>query len=284
MEQNLVKEQAAALYESVEGNVLRETDKIRKQYVGTRMFDAPIVGFGSAEDELFATYKDPSVIGPWHMSPEEWLPGAKSIVSLFFPMSEAVLESNRAQKKNASKLWVYARFEGQDFINAYSAALCDWFRAQGFEACAPAIDPRFQRVTAGKGIEGYPEMTAKTFGSRWSERHAAYVCGLGTFALSKGMITERGIAGRFASVIVTTPLEADARPYSGIYDYCIRCGACVKRCPVHAISLEHGKSHIKCGLYQKVQGVIHHPRYGCGLCQTKVPCEHRIPLIPNKQK
>ena len=48
-----------------------------------------------------------------------------------------VLKSNRAQKKNASKLWVYARFEGQDFINAYSAALCDWFRAQGFEACAP---------------------------------------------------------------------------------------------------------------------------------------------------
>ena len=48
---------------------------------------------------------------------------------------------------------------------------------------------------------------------------------------------------------------------------------------VHAISLEKGKSHIKCGLYQKVQGVIHHPRYGCGLCQTKVPCEHQIPLM-----
>ena len=91
MEQNLVKEQAAALYESVAGNVLRETDRIRKKYVGVRMFDAPIVGFGSAEDALFETYKDPSVIGPWHMSPEEWLPGAKSIVSLFFPMSEAAL-------------------------------------------------------------------------------------------------------------------------------------------------------------------------------------------------
>ena len=125
MEQALVKEQASALYESVAGNVLRETDKIREKYVGTRMFDAPIVGFGAAADELFEKYKDPEVIGPWHMSPEEWLPGAKSIVSLFFPMSEAVLESNRAQKKNASKLWVYARFEGQDFINAYSAALCD---------------------------------------------------------------------------------------------------------------------------------------------------------------
>lgn len=278
MDQSLVKAQAAALYTQVDGNVLRETDAVQRRYVGTRMFDAPLIGFGAADDELFAAYKDPAVIGPWHMSPDEWLPGAKSIVSLFFPMSEDVLQSNRVMKKNASKLWVYARFEGQDYINAYSAALCDWFRAQGYEACAPAIDPRFQRVTAGKGIEGYPEMTSKTFGSRWSERHAAYVCGLGTFALSKGMITERGIAGRFASVIVTAPLEPEARPYTGIYDYCIRCGACVKRCPVHAISLAHGKSHIKCGLYQKVQGVIHRPRYGCGLCQTKVPCEHQNPL------
>ena len=279
-----IEARCAELFSEVPGNILRPTDKIQKKYVGTAMFDAPIVGFGSAADPLFDEYKDPAVIGPWHMSPAEWLPGAKSIVSLFFPMSEAVLQSNRAQKKNASKLWVYARFEGQDFINAYTKALCDWFRSQGWDACGPAIDPRFQRVTAGKGIEGYPEMTAKTFGSRWSERHAAYVCGLGTFALSKGMITERGIAGRFASVIVTAPLEADARPYTGIYDYCIRCGACVKRCPVHAISLEHGKSHIKCGLYQKVQGVIHHPRYGCGLCQTKVPCEHQNPLRLKKQK
>ena len=283
MEHEEIRRIASELFVQTEGNVLRETDDIRREFVGTAMFDAPIVGFGSAQDALFETYKDPAVIGPWHMSPEEWLPGAQSIVSLFFPMSEAVLASNRPARKVASKLWVYARFEGQDFIDAFSAALCGWFRAQGYEACAPSIDPRFQRVTAGKGIEGYPEMTAKTFGSHWSERHAAYVCGLGTFALSKGMITERGIAGRFTSVIVTAPMQADARPYTGIYDYCIRCGACVKRCPMHAISLEKGKDHIRCGIYQKISGVIHRPRYGCGLCQTAVPCEHRIPIAGRKR-
>ena len=159
MNHQQIKERCAALFTEVPGNILRPTDKIRPEYVGTAMFDAPLVGFGAADDPLFEQYKDPAVIGPWHMSPDEWLPGAKSIVSLFFPMSEAVLESNRAQKKNASKLWVYARFEGQDFINAYSDALCGWFRSQGWDACAPAIDPRFQRVIAGKGIEGYPEMT-----------------------------------------------------------------------------------------------------------------------------
>ena len=46
---------------------------------------------------------------------------------------------------------------------------------------------------------------------------------------------------------------------------------------IGAIDLETGKNHGKCGLYLKISKVIHHPRYGCGLCQTKVPCEHCIP-------
>ena len=100
MNHQQIEARCAELFSEVPGNVLRPTDKIRSKYVGTQMFDAPLVGFGSAADPLFEKYKDPAVIGPWHMSPEEWLPGAKSIVSLFFPMSEAVLESNRAQKKN----------------------------------------------------------------------------------------------------------------------------------------------------------------------------------------
>ena len=80
-----IRERCAALYEEIPGNILRSTDKIKSRYVGTAMFDAPLVGFGSADDPLFEQYKDPAVIGPWHMSPEEWLPGAKSIVSLSFP-------------------------------------------------------------------------------------------------------------------------------------------------------------------------------------------------------
>ena len=280
MDHESVRSQAARLFAEVPGNVLLEAHPVNPKFYGTELYQAPILGFGSAQDSLFAQYKDPAVIGPWHMSPEEWLPGAKAVVSLFFPMSEAVLASNRKEKMGASPLWLYARYEGQAFINAYSEALCDWFRAQGYEACAPCVDPRFERVNAGKGIAGYPEITRKTFGSRWSERHAAYVCGLGTFGLSKGLITERGMAGRFTSVIVTAPLEPDARPYTGIYDYCIRCGACVKRCPVHAITLEKGKNHLKCGLRLKISMAVDKPRYACGLCQTGVPCETRNPSRP----
>lgn len=277
MEKEQLRRAAAELYERLPGNILSADMKIKKEHIGTPMFDAPIIGFGAADDPLFAEYKKPGVIGPWHMSPEEWLPGAKTVISFFFPMSREVRESNREARWKASDLWAYARIEGQEYINAYMNAIAAWLRGQGCETCVPQADPRWQRLAAGKGIEGYPEIRKDSFGSRWSERHAAYVCGLGTFGLSKGLITEKGMAGRFGSVLIDASLEADARPYSGLYDYCIRCGACIRRCPARAIDLEHGKDHVKCGLCVKVSGVLHHPRYGCGLCQTKVPCETRIP-------
>ena len=117
----------------------------------------------------------------------------------------------------------------------------------------------------------------KTFSSRWSERHAAFVCGLGTFGLSKGVITRKGTAGRFTSIIIPDRIEPDTRAYTGIYEWCVRCGACARRCPAEAITLEEGKDHNKCYAFQLKTGKLFYPRYGCGLCQTKVPCEARAP-------
>lgn len=87
------------------------------------------------------------------------------------------------------------------------------------------------------------------FTSRWSERHAAYISGLGTFGLHKGLITERGTCGRFVSVLTDLPLTPTARPYTGLYDYCTHCGACVRRCPVGAISQETSKDHVACAYF-----------------------------------
>ena len=272
-----IKEKIREFFYSVPGNILSEKDDIDEKYIGIPMFEEPLVGFGSAEDPLYERYKDPSVIGPWHMSPKEWLPEANTIVSVFFPMSDEVLKSNKEQEITASDLWAYARIEGQNFIAAFSKALCEWLESQGIKACAPSIDPRFQKVTAGKGIEGYKEIGPRTFGSRWSERHTAFVCGLGTFGLSKGIITKRGMAGRFTSVIISLPFDADKRPYEDIYEYCIKCGACAKRCPMHAITIEKGKDHVRCAQMLEIAGMVLAPRYGCGLCQTKVPCERQIP-------
>lgn len=58
---------------------------IRPDLAGLKLFQPPLVGFGSGEDILFEEYKKEGIIGPWHMSPSEWLPGGKSVISLFFP-------------------------------------------------------------------------------------------------------------------------------------------------------------------------------------------------------
>ena len=51
--------------------------------------------------------------------------------------------------------------------------------------------------------------------SNWSERHIAYAAGLGTFSLSDGFITERGIAHRCGSAVVGLELPASPRTRRG---------------------------------------------------------------------
>lgn len=246
--------------------------------INQAIYDAPLIGFGSADDALFDRFKNPEVIGPWHMRPAEWLPGAKTVISFFFPFSEAVRAPHRKSCSEIPFEWLYARVEGQALLDEMMRRVSAELSARKIKSVVPAIDSRFKAMQGGKGgIQGYAEINEDSFGSTWSERHAAYVCALGTFGLSKGLITEKGIAGRFASIIIDTEFEADERPYSGIYDYCTKCGACIRRCPVEAISLEKGKDHTLCGPWVDKSKITYAPRYGCGLCQTKVPCESRRP-------
>ena len=271
---------ALELFNTLEGNILTDDMDIEPQYAGLRLYDAPLIGFGAADDALYEEYKKPGIIGPWHMSPAEWLPGAKSVISVFLPFSEEVRSSNRKETEHASIPWVYARIEGQQYVVKFITAFAARLAEAGYRFCIPQGDPRWQAVHAGSGIEGYDEvMTPVTFGSRWSERHTAFVCGLGTFGLSKGIITERGMAGRFCSLVTDLAVEPDKRPYTDVYEYCIHCGACVRRCPVQAIDPVTGKDHPTCYAFMGQSKIMFAPRYGCGLCQTNVPCEACNPSI-----
>jgi len=240
----------------------------------TILFEAPVIGFASAEDDIFEVFRRKEVIGANYYGPHEWLAEAHTVISLFLPFSEDVRTSNKADRTDPSTEWLYARIEGQEFIGKYMAALKYHLESKGIAACVPALDDRFGvkiEITA-KGMR--PDFHAD---SRWSERHAAYACGLGTFGLSRGLITEKGMAGRFASIIISESFDPTGRKYSGIDDYCIRCGACVKNCPANAISLKHGKNNIKCNKHVEAMKKKYSPRYGCGKCQVGVPCEFRSP-------
>ena len=204
------------------------------------IYEEPLIGFASAEDELFSLYKKPEAIGPIFWGPKEWLPEARTVVSFFFPFTEAVRRSNLESSSEPSVQWLYGRIEGQQCINEYMGKVKQWLEDQGVKACVPSMDKRFTLQKDSIGGKEKPDLHVE---SRWSERHAAYVCGLGTFGLSRGLITRKGMAGRLASVIMDVELTPDERPYTGVYDYCTKCGARAKRCPVGAITVEYGKNN-----------------------------------------
>jgi epoxyqueuosine reductase QueG len=245
-------------------------------HLGMRIFERPIMSVAPADDEAFKALLTPGVVGPHFLLPEQWLPGAKSVISFFLPMTKMVRESNRIDAEIPSLEWLYGRVEGQMFINDFSAAIRDEIIQAGHQAVSPSIDEHFRLNVVT------PDIDIPFYNSNWSERHVAYVCGLGTFGLHTNLITERGTAGRLFSIVTDLALEPTPRKYTGAYDYCTKCGACIRRCPTRALRKD-GKTIAACSGYIRAASVFQKPRYGCGKCQTAIPCETRNPTEKSRK-
>jgi epoxyqueuosine reductase QueG len=260
-----------------------------------RIFDEPLVQFADGDDEIFTEYK--SIIAPEHMTPREALakaydknpdelPRKLSVISWVLPITGKTRESNRSEKQMPSRPWSHTRWFGEIFNDAMREHVVDYLIQRGHMATAPMKTPHFKMIRTDKGLS-----------SNWSERHMAYAAGLGTFSLSDGFITERGIAHRCASVVTDMELSASPRTAKGPYANCLfhadgSCGNCITRCPVGAIT-EQGHDKAKCGQYlrdigyepQKLAGGydLETSVAGCGLCQTGVPCEAENPTRNSKR-
>lgn len=247
---------------------------------GTPIYNEPLVGFADGDDPLFEQYH--RIIGYFHMTPrlalKDFEDPSISVVSWVLPIAEETLKSNRAMKEGCSLRWNHSRFQGDAFNNDLRQHLVNFFNERGFKAVAPALTDRFMQVKLSNGPA-----------STWSERHVAYVAGLGTFSLTDALITKQGIAHRVGSVVCNAPLEPSYRPYTFYKEYCNyarmrTCGVCMKRCPVGAIT-PAGHNKLKCENYvmHELKPWLEKPGYlgdkyiGCGLCLTGVPCEHQIP-------
>jgi epoxyqueuosine reductase len=243
------------------------------------------VGFSSGADPLYLDYKE--YIGPFHFSPAEIFnlafpdtqaePDELTVVSWVLPQREITKAENRAQDFYPSERWVRARFPGEDFNVLLRKHVVQKLAESGIQAVAPILSPHWK-------IEQSPKYG---FASRWSERHAAHAGGLGTFGLCDGLITGKGKAHRVGSVVARVRIAPTARPYENHRAYCLffakgKCMACAKRCPVGAIT-EQGHDKAKCWNHAGTTCAKYAKEkygfdgYGCGLCQTRVPCESQIP-------
>ena len=70
------------------GNYIAKEIALYPSCVGMKIFEAPIFAFGAADDDIYMKYKASDVIGSHFLSPTEWLPSAKTVLSFFLPYTE----------------------------------------------------------------------------------------------------------------------------------------------------------------------------------------------------
>jgi len=260
-----------------------ENDPANSSEDGSRYFDAPLVGIAAADDELFTKYQ--SIIGPFHWTPAQVMaraygadgPGARTVISWVLPVTEETRLSNRKEDRYPSKKWVHTRHFGELFNDVLRKMVVDYIVESGGSAAAPVLLEEWSRVDD-------PDIG---LASTWSERHAAFAAGLGTFSINDGFITPKGIAHRIGSVVTDVLIQPSEQPHWDYRENCltcrnITCGVCMARCPVGAIS-HNGHDKALCERYtygpafMKLGEKYGAEHVGCGLCQTDVPCEGRIP-------
>lgn len=264
---------------------VEESPDNRRKHDGGRYFDSPLVGFASADDPLFGQYKE--IIGDFHLTPREifrltYGEGADgpslSVISWVLPIAEDTRKANRAEESFPALLWSHTRFFGESFNEKLREHVVAELEKMGYRAVAPGTSPHFIHHMHGPRVG---------FTSNFSERHAAYTAGLGTFGVCDGFITPKGKAMRLGSVVTELALTPSVRPYADRHANCLyyfdgSCRACVARCPAGAID---GSGHDKDRCYDYMHNTSSPAKNeaygvkitGCGLCQTKVPCEYEIP-------
>ncbi|MCW4049687.1 MAG: epoxyqueuosine reductase [Candidatus Bathyarchaeota archaeon] len=244
----------------------------------------PIVGFSSGADPLYTFYKKD--IGSFYVMPDEFLSHAYpdkqfdaaklTVISWILPQTEATKHDHRKETHFPSERWARSRILGEKVNVKLREHVVQALNDAGIEAVAPMLSPLWKGATSEKYL----------YASTWSERHAAYAAGLGTFGLSDALITPKGMAHRAGSVVANIKITPSERVYENHNAYCLflvngSCGKCIERCPIGAIT-EKGHDKQLCNKYVAMtrKYVSRHyafDGYGCGFCQTDVPCESGIP-------
>jgi epoxyqueuosine reductase len=249
----------------------------------------PLVGFANGADPIFESYKEH--VGDFHWTPAEifakefpdhpFSAEELTVISWVLPQTSSTKEIHRESKKIPPENWIRSRIFGEKTNVALREKTAEVLNQAGYPALAPTLTSEWKI----KRSEQF------WLASKWSERHAAHAAGLGTFGLCDGLITPVGKAIRTGSVVAKIDIIATERPYSDHRAYCLfftdkACGDCIKRCPAGALTKKGLHNKEKCNDYIQNTVAVHTKenfgfpgRGGCGLCQTGVPCESKIPEL-----
>ncbi|PLX92364.1 MAG: 4Fe-4S ferredoxin [Desulfuromonas sp.] len=256
---------------------------------GEKAWAEPQVAIARGDDPLFLRNKE--MIGPFLWTPAEAyalnfpdapVPAAKlRVISYVLPQTPATRLDQCQESSMPSERWARSRYYGEEFNCELRLHLAEALSSAGYPSVAPERLPGF----------GYQQSARFGLASNWSERHAAFVAGHGTFSLSDGMITRWGKAVRFGSVVSCIDLPVTERTYGDDHQaWCLwyargTCGICAKRCPVAAITTGEGHDKQACFNYIRNSTTPYvRQNYGtgatpCGLCQSKIPCEAQVPPV-----
>lgn len=254
---------------------------------GEKAWEKPHIAIARGDDPLFLHHKE--LIGSFLWTPEEAyalaFPNSPvhacelQVISYVLPQTAKTREDQRQEKTLPSERWARSRFHGEEFNCDLRLHLAETLTKAGYPSVAPERLPDFD----------YQQSERFGLASNWSERHAAFVAGHGTFSLSDAMITRWGKAVRFGSVVSRIDLPITERVYGEDHHaWCLwyakgTCGACAKRCPDDAITTEEGHDKQVCFRYIRGTTAPYATKtYGtgatpCGLCQVKIPCESQVP-------
>lgn len=225
----------------------------------------PIVGFADSENDLFYLYRE--MIDENYLIPKDILPGARTVVSYFIPFTEKLVRTN--YKGDApSREWAVAYLETNKLLKDLGEYLIE----------------KLDKIGAGANMARFesPGFDTDKVISYWSQRHAAYAAGLGTFGLNNMLITDKGCCGRFGSIVTDAVIEPNPvlKQERCLYKYNSTCKKCVDACPSKALEINGFDRH-KCYEllleYDKMFSDLEMTDV-CGKCVAMIPCSFINPL------
>ncbi|NLJ78536.1 MAG: epoxyqueuosine reductase [Tissierellia bacterium] len=241
-------------YESTEG--------IRSEW------KVPLVAFADAMDPMFNRLKE--VVAPTHAMPRDFMSDGRTIITYFLPFQDFIPDSNIGGRK-ASEVWAIAYVETNELIARLNKH----------------IKQRIEEL--GHGAELIPmalSYAPDNLKSDWSQRHVAYIAGLGKFGLNNMLITEKGCCGRVGSIITNLKIEPTKRDED---EYClykagINCTKCIDNCINDALR-DDGFVRERCYEMCRENGerykYLGHSEV-CGKCLVGIPCSFENPVIKSK--